>query len=430
MARPTDSKETTHAKSRGLLPRLVGGAVKIALVIVIVVAAAAAYRYQMKTSPQAQRQRPPRQAKLVRVIPVQKGNCTTAVKAMGPALPAQQVTLHPQVAGRIVVMSEAVIPGGIIHAGQALMTIDRRDYEILVQQRHADVARALKDLKVEQGNRAVAKQEYELLGEVVTEEDRELVLREPQLASAQSALESAQAALRKAELDLSRCDITAPFNAIIQEKLVDIGTTVTSGTQLVSLMATDEAWIDLKVPIDQLKWLTIPLRNRDPGSTATIYNPLAWGPRRFRTGRILRLHGQIEAEGKQARLLAVVDDPFCLKSENYDKPKLLMGSFVQAQIQGRTLESVFPVKRPYVRDNNTVWIVDDDSRLQIRPVQIAYSGPDEVFVSTGLVENEQLVVTDIAAPMPGMPLRIAGAEDESTERNVQVTQDAGDADEP
>jgi RND family efflux transporter MFP subunit len=425
MVTATSSEETTHAKPRRLLPRLIGGTLKFALVTVIVVAAAAAFRHQMKTSPRAQRQTPPRQAKLVEVIPVQKGSCTTTVRAMGPVIPAQQVTLHPQVSGRIMEISDAAIPGGIVHAGQTLMAVDRRDYEILVQQRHADVAKALKDLKVEQGNQAVAKQEYELLGEIVTEEDQELVLREPQLASAQSALESAQAALQKAELDLSRCDITVPFNAIIREKLVDIGATVSSGTSLVSLIATDEAWVELKVPIDQLKWLAIPLNNGEPGSTALIYNTLAWGPDRSRAGRILRLQGEIEAEGKQARLLATVDDPFCLKPENHDAPKLLMGSFVQAQIQGRTLESVFPISRSHVRDNNTVWILDDESQLQIRPVQVAYRGPEEIFVSDGLVENEQLVTTDIAAPVPGMPLRIAGTEGERIERNVQVAHEEG-----
>jgi RND family efflux transporter MFP subunit len=426
MATSIDSEQATSAKPRRLLPRLVGGTVKITLAAVILVAATAAFRYQMKTSPRAQRQRPPRQAKLVQVIAVQKGDCTTAVKAMGPVIPAQEVTLHPQVIGRIVEISEAVIPGGILHAGQTLMTVDRRDYEIQVQQRQADVARAMKDLKVEQGNQAVARQEYELLGEVIAEEDQELVLREPQLASAQSALESAKAALRKAELDLSRCDITVPFNAIVREKLVDVGATVSSGTQLVSLIATDETWIDLKVPVDQLQWLTIPQTNEQSGSKVTIYNTLAWGPERFRTGRILRLHGEIEAEGKQARLLAVVDDPFCLKPENHGQPKLLMGSFVQAQVEGRTLESVFPIERPYLRDNSTVWLLDDKNQLQVRPVQIAYRGLDQVFVSEGLVENEQLVVTDIAAPVPGMPLRVAGTEDDGAERNVRVAQDEGD----
>jgi RND family efflux transporter MFP subunit len=427
MTTDNDSTDTTPRR-RGLLLKLGGGALKITVAALILIGAAAAYQHQMKTSPRARRQTPARQAKLVQVISVEEGNCTTTVKAMGPVVPAQQVTLHPQVAGQIVEISGAIIPGGIIDAGEKIMAIDRRDYEIAVEQRRADVANAIKNLKVEQGNQAVARQEYELLGEIVTEEDQELVLREPQLASAQSALESAQAALRKAQLDLARCDITAPFNAIVREKHVDLGATVSSGSQLVTLVATDEAWVELKVPVDQLKWLTIPQSNDDVGSTVIVYNTLAWGPDRSRTGHVIRLYGELEPAGKLARLLAAVDDPFCLKDENRGQPKLLMGSMIQAEIQGVSLASVFPVKWAHLRDNNkAVWIMDADNQLEVRPVEIAFRGPEEVFISNGLTANERLVVTDIAAPVPGMPLRLADTPDgDAPQRGqAQVAYDGG-----
>jgi len=422
MTTPKTSDKTTDPTSRHWLSKLLGGAIKIALVVLIVGGAMAAYKHQMDTSPKAQRQKPSRQAKLVRVIPAQKGRCTTVVEAMGPVVPARQVTLQPQVSGQIVEMSGALIPGGIVPAGEKLITIDPRDYEVLVQQRQGDVARARKDLKIEQGNQAVAKQEYDLLGEIITDEDRELVLREPQLASAQAALESTQATLKKAQLDLTRCNISVPFNAIVQEKLVDLGATVSLNSRLATLIATDEAWIELKVPLGELKWLTIPRKNGDAGSSVRIYNTLAWGPGRFRTGRVVRLYGELEAEGKLAQLLVAVDDPFCLKPANRDKPRLLIGSFVNAEIEGRALESVFAIKRPFVHDS-AVWIMDANNQLEIRPVQIVFSGPEEVFVSEGLTENEQLVVTDIAAPVAGMPLRRAQAKGEGIAQKSQMALD-------
>ena len=424
MTTPKTPDKPPRPTSGHWLSQLPGGAVKIILVILVVGGAMATYKHQMDTSLKAKRQKPARQAKLVRVIPVTKDRCPTVVEAMGPVVPAQQVTLQPQVAGQIIAMSDALIPGGIVPAGEKLITIDPRDYEVLVQQRQGDVAQARKNLKVEQGNQAVAKQEYALLGEVIADEDRELVLREPQLASAQAALESAQAVLQKAQLDLARCDIGAPFNAIIQEKLVDLGTTVSLSSRLATLIATDEAWIELKVPISELKWLTIPQKNGDAGSSVRIYNTLAWGPGQFRTGRVVRLYGELEAEGKLAQLLVVVDDPFCLKPENRDKPKLLIGSFVSAQIEGRTLGDVFAIERPLIHDS-TVWIMDAKGQLEIRPVQIIFSGPKEVFVSDGLTENEQLVVTDIAAPVAGMPLRLAETEGEGIAQESQIALDKG-----
>lgn len=411
------AKDNPQEKPRRMLRKLVGGGVKVLLSVLIIAGAIAIYRYQIRTSPRAGRKKPPTQAKLVQVIPVQKDNCTTMVTAMGTVMPAQQVTLRPQVTGQLIEVAEDIVPGGIVRAGQKLIAIDHRDYEILIRQRHSDVVKAIKDLKVEQGNQAVAKQEYELLGEVVAEEDRELLLRQPQLDSVQSALESAQAALEKARLDLARCTIAVPFNAIVRQKHVDVGATVSGNSELVALIGTDEVWIEVMVPIHQLKWLDIPLENGDIGASVTIHNITAWGNDRFRTGRVMRLCGELETQGRMAKLLVAVDDPFCLETENHNQPKLLMGSYVRADIEGRTLASVFPIKRSHLRDNDTVWIMDGREQLEIRPVKIAFRGPDHVYVTEGLAENEKLVVTDIAAPVAGMPLEAAGAEDENEQRS-------------
>ncbi|MBN1804954.1 MAG: efflux RND transporter periplasmic adaptor subunit [Sedimentisphaerales bacterium] len=405
-----NKQEKSHSTSR----ILVFGIIKILVPVLIIVGAITIYRYQIRTSPRLKRQKPPPQPKLVQVIPVRQDDCKTKITADGIVIPAQQVALRPQVTGQVVYISPDVVPGGIVLAEQKLIEIDHRDYEILVRQRKSDVAKAIKDLKVEEGNQAVAKQEYELLGEIIREEDRELVLREPQLASTRAAQESAQATLEKARLDLARCDIIAPFNAIVQEKHVDFGATVSTNSDLITLTGTDEAWIEVKVWISQLKWLTIPRTNGDSGSGVTIYNNLAWGNGKSRTGRVLCLIGELETQGRLARLLVAVDDPFCLKPQNRDLPQLLMGSYVSAEIEGRTLKSVYPVKRSHFRDNDTVWILNDSNQLDIRHVKVAFLDSDKVYVNEGLNEDEKLVTTDIAAPVEGMPLRIAGLDNEKS----------------
>jgi RND family efflux transporter MFP subunit len=397
-------------RSHPLLRMLASGGIRILIAAIILGGAGAAYQYQMKTSPRAGRQKPPTQARLVQVMSIQRDNRVTTVTQMGPVIPAQQVTLRPQVTGQIVEISPDVVPGAFVEAGQRLFVIDPRDYEIAVHQRQSEVVRALRDLKIEQGNQAVAQREYELLGEEIPEEDQELVLRGPQLASAEAAYESAKAALERAELDLARCTITAPFNAIVQEKSVDLGTTVSASSNLVTLIGTDEAWVRVKIPLHEIKWITIPQSNGDLGSEVTIRNPMAWAPGQCRTGRVLRLMGELEPQGLLTQVLVGVKDPFSREPENRGQPQVLMGSLVSAQIQGQTLESVFPIERPYLRDNDTVWIMDSADELEIRPVQIAFRGPTHVYVTDGLAENERLVTTDIAAPVAGMPLRVAQAD--------------------
>jgi len=387
---------------------VLSAAIRLIAASVVIYGAMLVYQHLLATSPQAARSKPPRLARLVQVVELQTRTCTVTVKQNGQVCPAQQVTLQPQVSGRIVEVNEDVVPGTAVRAGQRLMAIEQRDYDIAVRQRHADVVKAQRDLKAEQGSQAVAKQEYELLGEVLTEQDRELVLREPQLAAAEAAVESAQAAYEKAQLDLSRCEITAPFNAIVQQRHVDLGATVSSNAPLVTLIATDQAWVEVKVPIGQLAWLTIPRANGQAGSNVTLRNPLAWGPDRVRMGRVLRLHGEVEPLGQMTKLLVVVDDPFCLKQENRDKPKLLMDTYVSAEIEGRQLENVFEVARPHFREGDTVWIMNQENELEIRPVDVAFRGQETVYVSGGVVEGERLVTTDIAAPVAGMLLRVDG----------------------
>ncbi|MBN1449725.1 MAG: HlyD family efflux transporter periplasmic adaptor subunit, partial [Anaerolineales bacterium] len=204
------------------------------------------------------------------------------------------------------------------------------------------------------------------------------------------------------------------FNAIVQEKHVDVGATVGTNSALVTLIGTDQAWIVLKVPVNKLRWITVPEKNGDTGSNVTVFSKI-WGPDRFRIGHVLRLYGELEQQGRLAQLLVVVDDPFCLKPENHGKPELLMGSLVSAEIEGHTLPQVFPVERSYVRDDDTLWIMNDANELEIRPVEIVYRGVDRIYITKGLSEGERLVLTDIGAPVEGMPLRVADDQDEIAE---------------
>ena len=162
--------------------------------VLIVVLAIAYAKYQIATRPKAQRQKPSQQARLVTIETAKKSSHKTVVSAMGPVIPAQQI----------------------------LIKIDSRDYEAIVKQRQSELAQAELNLKLEQGNQLVAQQEYKLLNDIIQKQDEELILRKPHLEETHAALEAAKAQLAKAQLDVERCIVKAPFNAVIQEKLVDV----------------------------------------------------------------------------------------------------------------------------------------------------------------------------------------------------------------
>lgn len=274
--------------------------------------------------------------------------------------------------------------------------------------RQSELAQAQLNLKLEYGSQAIAQHEYTLLAEALQDQDRELVLRIPHLDKARAALEAATAALAKAQLDVQRCLITAPFNAIIQDKLEDIGARVSASTPLLTLVGTDEYWIEALVPVDQLQWIRIPRSSSEPGAFVKVYNT-AWEDTMFREGTVIRLLGQLESQGRMARLLVSVRDPLCLETYSTQAPPLLIGSYVRVEIEGQTLSSVIPLRRNYLRDGSHVWIMNDQDIMEIRPVRIVFRNKDTVYISEGIRHGERIVTTDISAPVNGMRLRLNNA---------------------
>jgi len=377
------------------------------IAVVILVAAAGISIYWLTHRPKAKRSRPESQAILVQVSRVKPQTHTVTVLAMGTVTPARSIQLQTQVSGQVVQVSPEFMPGGRFKAGERILQVEPKDYQLVVQQRASDLAKAQCDLKVEMGQQSVAKQEYKLLGQKVKAEDMELLLRVPQLAMARAAVSAAQASLEQARLDLKRTSVAAPFNAMVQSRGVNLGSQVNSGTTLASLVGTDRYWVEVSIPVDELKWISVPSRDSKEGSPVRVYYESAWGPKAFRHGVVERLMANLETQGRMARLLVAVDDPLELKSSSRDRHQLILDSYVRVEIQGRGLANVIRVPRTALRDGNRVWVMQPDNTLDIRTVKVVWSGNEHVYVTDGLGEGDQLVTSDLAAPVQGMALRTA-----------------------
>ncbi len=382
--------------------------VKVILPLLIVAAALGFTKHQMDTRPQAQRKKPPSPPRLVTVETVHEQSMPAIVdKGMGTVMPAQRVTLMPEVSGLVIRLDSVVIPGGFVEGGQTLLEIDTRDYQAALNQRLGEHAQAHLNLKLELGNQKIAQQEFELLSQEVAGDERELVLRQPHLASAEATLRAAEAAVERAQLDLTRCRVAAPFNAVIETKHVDLGARVSPNTALLTLAGTDQYWIDLKVPVADLKRIRIPRGNQRDGSKVKVYDRDAWGLNVWREGRVIRLLAGLETQGRMARLLVAVDDPLAL-GENQGQPPMLLHSYVRVEIEGVELTGGIPLRRELLRDGKWVWIMTEDNTLDIRSIGIDFPGRHQVYVTDGLASGERVVVTDIAAPVAGMTLRVQG----------------------
>lgn len=359
----------------------------------------------MKTAPQAKTQPQKRNATLVEVRTVDYTSQQTVIPGMGTVTAARNVEIIPQVSGKIIELSSNLVPGGYLQKGETLLKIDPTDYRLTVRERAADVAKAESDLHLEQGNQLIAQKEYSLLGEVVTDQEKALMLRRPQLGNLQAALEAARAKLDKAKVDLARTELTAPFNAVVLSRKVNLGTQASQSSALATLVDTDIFWVEVSVKVSQLGWIKIPRTSGDKGALVRIYDTAAWGGRVHRQGRVIRLKSDLESEGRMARLLIQVEDPLSLIKDNRSKPRMLMGSYVRVEIEGNALDSAMAVEREFIRNGNSVWVMTPEGKLAVRPVDIAFRGADLLLITGGIESGEQLIITDLAAPVEGMALK-------------------------
>ena len=394
-----DPQPTRPGWRRRLLLGLLQGALPLA-----VLAGAGAGVYALMSSEPAteraeQRQEP---ARLVETMAIERADRTAVVQAWGEVIPADQVQVAPRVGGEIVAVADALEPGGRVRKGQVLARVDDSDYQVALRQARTELSKAKAALRIEQGNQKVAETEAELLDQELSEQERDLVLRQPQLQQARADVDAAQAAIEDAQLDLQRTEMRAPFDAVVQSVSIDVGSQVSAGTTVAQLIATDRYFVELAVPAAKLRWIDARQDGPGAGSKVELANPSVWGEGRTRTGEVVRVRPDLSEQGRMAQVLVEVPNPLDRK------PPMLVGSYLRGRIQGARLDQVVALDRTFLRDDDSVWVMTGADRLEIRAVEIAYRGPERVYVSVGLGAGDQVVTSEIATPTNGMKLRTRG----------------------
>ncbi len=362
------------------------------------------------TEPTAQRGGATKQtAMLVDVVETERGDFHPEIVTTGTVIPANDINLAPRVSGEIISLSRNFTPGGFVRKGEVLVQIDPSDYKNTLQLRKSDLQQAQADLKIEMGRQNVAKQDYQLLDESLAGENKSLVLREPQLDAAKANIEAAQAAVNQAELDLQRTTVRSPFNAHILSRNVNVGSQIAAGEELGRIVGFDEYWVELMVPLSKLPWLIFPEKEGEKGSLVKIRNRTSWKEDEYRQGYLYKLIGSLENQTRLARVLVAVEDPLARKPESEGLQPLIIGAFMETSIQGKNIQEVFRLNRDFVRQDETVWIMEDE-KLQIRDVDIIFQDAFYAYISSGLDENEKVVTTNLSTVTEGVNLRVETSE--------------------
>ncbi len=264
----------------------------------------------MRTAPETVPEDKKESVKIVQVVTLKPGNERILVTAWGTVIPAREVTIRPQVGGRIISQHESLVPGGILKAEDELVRIDPLDYELVVTERKAEFEDAQLELEVEKGRQIIAKREWEQLRNELPGADMNssLALREPQLRRTEAMMTKAQNAIDQAELDLKRTVVTAPFNCMVVEESVEIGQLVEKGDTIGRMVGTDSFWVRATLPISDLKRIRLPSKGKE-GASAEILIDTGGKEESVREGTVVRLLSDLESTGRMARVLVEVEDP-------------------------------------------------------------------------------------------------------------------------
>jgi RND family efflux transporter MFP subunit len=378
--------------------------IRIVLSVVILGIGVGVATYLKNSAPRTRKRPPVKLSPTVLIQTVKPSSYQIIVTAMGTVIPAREVVLKSRVSGEIVEIHPEFTEGGFLKKDLRIIQIDPQDYELALARKRSAVTEAEYSLKLELGHQAVAKREWELLnqGKPAQDMEKELALRQPHLNKVRADLSAAEAELKAAMLDLERTHILSPFNAMVRSKSVDLGSQVTPQEPLAELVGTDAYRIQASLPVDRLEWIDVPVQAGDPGSKARII----YGRGNECNGTVIRLMGDLATEGRMARILVEVTDPLGLNASHQDRTPLLIGEYVRVNILGRKLDNIFQIPRTALKDNSNIWIVGENQTLEIRKVRPVWRDAEVVLLKNGLSSGEQLIVSDLPAPVEGMTVRV------------------------
>ncbi|MCH6256336.1 efflux RND transporter periplasmic adaptor subunit [Puniceicoccaceae bacterium K14] len=343
---------------------------------------------------------------VVTVATVRAESIQPKIEAYGHVTPHREAEIQAQLSGVTIAIDNRLVIGGQFQSEDELLRIQPVDFEIAVNQREAELAKARTELEQEQGRQVIAKREWEFLGlkQPVDEISKRLALREPQLKQAQIALKAAESSLKQAQINLERTVIRSPFNATVISESAEKGQLVAAGEQICRLVCTDQFYVIASVPL----WLVPDISTTEEDGEGTIAR-IYINDTPTRKGRVIRFLPNLEAKSRMARLVVAVDDPLALQDENKGRGKLFIDSYVRLKIDGPEITDAIRLPRAYVRANDTAWVIKD-SKLEIRPLEIRYREAEHLIVTGGLQSGDRIITSSLSVVTHGMALRMEDSE--------------------
>lgn len=412
-----DSKGT-GAKVKGIIwkiPRKARIVMSIILFTVAVVALLNVFK------PEAQKRPIPETVVRVDVIEANLSSYPIVVTANGTIEAETRGNLVAQIRGEIVGMADNFKTGGAFQKGDVLIQIDTRDYQAELSRATASFSQADAAYRQERANAKQAQEDWKRLGN--TERAPDLVRRKPQLAAAKAQLDSAKASRETANLNLSRTQITAPYSGRIIRRDAVLGQYVGVGTAIAEVFSTNG--VEVRLPISQDEYNQLGLDQITSSDEAfgdfDVLLSSTVGSRSYSwNAKITRTDSTFDINTRQIDVIAQVLDPF---GKSSGQAPLKIGQFVNARIQGRTVDNVFVIPNKSIREGSYTYVARQ-GRLVKQAVNIVWQDDQNTLVTSGIVEDDLVVTTSLNSTLAGAKVKFS---DEFTAKQAESEGVSADA---
>ena len=398
------------------------------LAVAILVGSAGVAYFMISLRPEPARREPPSRIPFAITEPALPGAGAIPVYGAGTVRPRAQIEVAAAISGRVVWVSPAFQTGGRVR-GELLFHSTSR-------YRHRWRARAVTPSRsgAAQGGEEPACPRHTsgsgAAGDEAPAADAgPLALWEPQLAAARAAVDRDRVALAEAELGLSRTQVHAPFAGVVRTESIDVGQFVAAGQTVGQVYAADA--VEVVVPLADADAALIPglwdLRAGDADRRVAARVVADYGSADYAwEGYVDRVEAALDEATRTLDVIVRVPDPFAggerveggvdpdpdagAGADGSRNPPLLVGKFVDVEIQGVTPGPYFKVRRPALRSGNEVWAVRDEA-LTIVPVRVLQRSDDDVYLTGALLAGQPVVVGGIEIATEGMAVRMTTGGD-------------------
>jgi RND family efflux transporter MFP subunit len=353
--------------------------------------------------------------RLAPVILAVRGPIQNVITLSGEFRPFQVVDVHAKVAGYI--REIYVDVGDKVGAGQVLAVLevpelsaqvmgaqaDIRRSEDAVQRAQSEIERAQSGHQAYHAAYTRLKQASESRPGLIAEQELDDAMAkdketDAQINSARAALAESQNQLGMAKATLERLSalkaysrITAPFAGVVTERYADPGALIQAGTAsstqslpLVRLSQNDRLRLEIPVSVSYVSRVNV-------GDSVEIRIPSL---EKSFAGTIARSSRKVETATRTMKVEVDVPNPDL---------KLIPGMYasVLLHLDRRPNALVVPVQGVSRAKDSSAFVVDQEGRVEERPVTLGLETPGKIEVLSGLREGDLVMIGSRTQVKPG-----------------------------